>query len=74
MGSSGTKKSRKGGPRQHLAKVGTRASARQEEHYERQAIADTMGIGGASSWVKWIALAVGTLILVGAIVALIALD
>jgi len=68
------KKSRKGRRRQHLAKVGTRAGARQEEHDEREAIADTMGIGGATSWVKWLALTIGALILVGAIVALIALD
>ncbi len=68
------KKSRKGRRRQHLAKVGTRAGARQEEHNEREAIADTMGIGGAASWVKWIALALCAFVLVGAIVALIALD
>ena len=68
------KKSRKGRRRQHLAKVGTRAGAPQEEHYEREAIADTMGIGGATSWVKWIALTIGALILVGALIALIALD
>jgi hypothetical protein len=68
------KKSRKGGRRQHLAKVGTHAGARQEQHDEREAIADTMGIGGAASWVKWTALAIGALVLVGAIVALIALD
>jgi len=75
MGSSGMKKkSRKGGRRQHLAKVGTRAGARQEEHDEREAIADTMGIGGAAPWVKWTVLAIGAFILVGAIVALIALN
>ena len=74
MGRSGRRKSRKGGRRQHLAKVGTRSGARQEQHYEREAIADTMGIGGAAPWVKWVALAIGSLILVGAIVALIALD
>ena len=55
------KKSRKGKPRQHLEKVGThtRDSARQEQHLEREAIADTMGFGGASPWVKWSFLLVG---------------
>jgi hypothetical protein len=68
------KKSRKGGRRQHLAKVGTRDEARREQHLERDAIADTMGMGGAALWVKWIALLIGAIVLIGAVVALIALD
>jgi hypothetical protein len=74
MGRSGMKKSRKGGRRQHLAKVGTRDEARQEQHLERDAIADTMGMGGAAPWVKWIALFIGAIVLIGAVVTLIALD
>jgi dolichyl-phosphate-mannose--protein O-mannosyl transferase len=68
------KKSRKGGRRQHLAKVGTRDEARQEQHRERDAVADTMGMGGAASWVKWVALFIGAIVLIGAVVTLIALD
>jgi hypothetical protein len=67
-------KSRKGGRRQRLAKVGTRDEARQEQHLERDAIADTMGMGGAAPWVRWIALFIGAIILIGGVVTLIALD
>lgn len=67
------KKSRKGGKRQHLAKVGTHGTARAQEHREREAIADTMGIGGAAPWLKWTVLAIGTFILIGALIAFIAL-
>jgi hypothetical protein len=68
------KKSRKGGRRQHLEKVGTRDEARQEQHLERDAIADVMGMGGAARWVKWVALFIGAIVLIGAVVTLIALD
>lgn len=70
MGSKGMKRSRKGGSRQHLAKVGSHESARQSQHRERQAIADTMGFGGAAPWLKWALLCIGALILVGGVVAL----
>jgi hypothetical protein len=33
-----------------------------------------MGIGGAAPWVKWIALFIGAIVLIGAVVTLIALD
>jgi hypothetical protein len=68
------KRSRKGGRRQHLSKVGTHESARHEQHLEREAIADTMGFGGSSSWVKWVAAMIIVLIVVGGLVSLIALD
>jgi len=82
MGSSGSKKRRKGkgggksGTRpQHLEKVGnTRASAEHEQALERSAIADTMGLGNAPPWLKVGCLVIGALILVGAVIALIALD
>ena len=82
MGSSGSKKRRKGkgGGKsgthpQHLEKVGnTRASAEHEQALERSAIADTMGLGNAPGWLKMGCLVIGALILIGAVVSLIALD
>jgi hypothetical protein len=74
MGSQGEKRTRKGGHRQHLRKVGTHDAVRAEQHRERQAVADTMGFGGAPPWVRWTALFVGALILIGGVVTLVALD
>ena len=74
MGSQGEKRTRKGGKRTHLAKVGTHDAARAEQHREREAIADTMGFGRAPAWVKWTALFLGAVILVGGVVTLVALD
>lgn len=74
MGSKGMSRARKGGGRRHLPKVGTRDEIRQSQHLEREAIADTMGIGGNPSWLKWGALLVGALVVVVAVVALVALD
>jgi hypothetical protein len=79
MGSSGMKRRRKGGGKsghnqQHLPKVGTRDEAEYEQHLERQAVADTMGLGNAPSWLKWGCLLIGALVLAGAVVSLIALD
>ncbi|HEX6312496.1 MAG TPA: hypothetical protein VF152_12845 [Acidimicrobiia bacterium] len=74
MGSRGMKRNRKGGPREHLPKVGTRDEVREEQHLEREAIGDVMGLGGVPSWIRWGALLVGAAILVVAVVALVALD
>jgi hypothetical protein len=74
MGSSGSKRNHKGEARQHLPKVGTRDEIREEQHLEREAIADTMGFGRAPGWVKWMALCAGTAILILGVVTLIALD
>lgn len=74
MGSRGMKRSRKGGPRQHLPKVGTRDELHEEQHLEREAVGDVMGLGGIPSWVRWGALWVGAAILVIAVVSLIAID
>lgn len=74
MGSQGEKHSRKGGRREHLPKVGTRDEARAEQHREREAVADTMGLGRTPAWVRWTALFVGALILIGGVVTLVALD
>jgi hypothetical protein len=73
VGSQGEKRSRKGGQRQHLPKVGTRDAARAEQHRERGAVADTMGLGRTPLWVRWTALFVGAVILIGGVVTLVAL-
>ena len=74
MGSQGEKRTRKGQKRTHLAKAGSHNAARAEQHREREAIADTMGFGRAPAWVKWTALFLGAVILVGGVVTLVALD
>ncbi len=74
MGSQGEKRTRKGQKRTHLAKVGTRDEARAEQHREREAIADTMGFGRTPAWVRWTALFLGAVILIGGVVTLVALD
>jgi hypothetical protein len=74
MGSQGEKRTRKGKKRTHLAKVGTHNAARAEQHREREAIADTMGFGRTPAWVKWTALFLGAVILVGGVLTLVALD
>jgi hypothetical protein len=74
MGSQGEKRSRKGGQRQHLPKVGTRDAVRAEQHREREAIADTMGLGRTPAWVRWTVLFIGAVILIGGVVTLVALD
>ena len=73
MGSRGDKRSRRGKRRQHLPKVGTRDGIRAEQHRERQAIADTIGFGRTPAWVRWTALFIGAVILVGGVVTLVAL-
>ena len=74
MGSQGEKRSRKSKHRKHLPKVGTRDEARAEQHRERQAIADTMGMGRTPLWVRWTALFIGAVILIGGVLTLVALD
>jgi len=74
MGSQGKKHSRKGGRRESLPKVRTRDEARAEQHREREAVADTMGLGRTPAWVRWTALFVGAAILIAGVVTLVALD
>jgi hypothetical protein len=73
MGSQGEKRTRKGGRRQHLPKVGTRNAVRAELHRERGAVADTMGFGRTPAWVRCTALFVGAVILIGCVETLVAL-
>jgi hypothetical protein len=73
MGSQGEKRTRKRRHRQHLPKVGTRGAVRAEQHREREAIADTIGLGRTPAWVRWTALFVGAVILIGGVVTLVAL-
>jgi len=74
MGSSGQKKSRKTHKKpQHLAKVGTKAGTDAEMKARRRAVADGMGIGGAPPWVRYTALVVVVLLILGAIGGLIVL-
>lgn len=74
MGSSGMKRSRTGRRREHLPKVGRRDNTRKVQQLERDAIADTGGFGATAPWVRWTALVICTLIVVGGVVALIAID
>jgi hypothetical protein len=73
VGSSGSKKSRKGGKRQHLDKVGqhTPSAAAHEQQRERSAVMDTMGMGGSSGASRAIMWIVGVVLLILAIVALL---
>ena len=75
MGSSGSKKSRKGGKRQHLDKVGqhTPSAAAREQKRERSAVMDVMGMGGSSGAGKTVVWIIGVIMIVLAIVALLVL-
>ena len=67
------KKSRKGGKRQHLDKVGqhTHNAAAAEQKRERSAVMDVMGMGGSGGGSRTIVWIVGAILLVMAIFALI---
>lgn len=73
MGSSGSKKNRKGGKRQHLEKVGqhSHSAAAAEQHRERGAVMDVMGMGGSSQGSRSAVFIIGAIVLVVAILALI---
>jgi hypothetical protein len=73
MGSSGMKKNRKGGKRQHLDKVGQHShdAAKAEQRRERSAVMDVMGLGGSGRGGRVFVSALGVILLVVAILALI---
>lgn len=53
------KRRRKGGNPQHLSKVGTHTQAAAEQHREREAVLDVMGVhhdAGSTHWFTWVAI------------------
>ena len=70
MGSSGSKKTRKGKPRQHLAKVGTPAENRHTQHAAERDVAGNFGLHG-KGWLYWAAVAVIVLIVIGGLLSLV---
>ena len=69
MGSSGSKKSRKGKSRQHLSKVGTPAENSHTMHSAERDVVGNFGIHGKGV-LFWIAVVVIVLIAIGGIVTL----
>jgi hypothetical protein len=63
MGSSGSKKTRKGTPRQHLAKVGTPAENSHTMHSSERDVVGNFGVRG-KGWMFW-----GAVVVLVAIVA-----
>jgi len=63
MGSSGSKKTRKGKSRQHLAKVGTPAENRHTQHAAEHDVVGNFGVRG-KGWIFW-----GAVVVLVAIVA-----
>jgi hypothetical protein len=57
MGSSGSKKTRKGAPRQHLAKVGAPAENRHTQHAAERDVVGNFGVG-SKGWLFWTALVI----------------
>ncbi len=58
MGSSGSKKTRKGKPRQHLAKVGTPAENSHTQHAAERDVVGNFGVHGGKGWLFWTAVVV----------------
>jgi len=80
MGSAGQKRSRKakkgqsGKPR-HMPKVGTATEDRYAIHHERDAVMGNMGVGRRTSPIlKWTAVILIVLLVVGGVVTLIAIS
>jgi hypothetical protein len=70
MGSSGTKKTRKGKPRQHLAKVGTPAENAHTMHAAERDVVGNFGLHGKGP-LYWMAVALIVLIVIGGVVTFI---
>jgi hypothetical protein len=69
MGSSGSKKTRKGKPRQHLAKVGTPAENAHTMHAAERDVVGNFGVQGRGL-VFWVAVVVIALVVIGGVVSL----
>ena len=69
MGSSGSKKTRKGTSRQHLAKVGTPAENSHTMHAAERDVVGNFGVRG-KGWMFWVAVVVIVLIVIGGVVSL----
>jgi hypothetical protein len=70
VGSKGSKP-RKPTHSQHLPKVGTRSDLEYDQHEEREAVLDVLGVGDSSAWLKYTVVIIGILLLIGAIGGLI---
>jgi hypothetical protein len=68
MGSSGTKKTRKGKPRQHLAKVGTPTANAHTTHSAERDVVGNFGVH-RRGWMFWGAVAVIVLIVLGGLLS-----
>ena len=73
MGSKGSKP-RKPQHSQHLPKVGSSTEDERLMHEEHQAIADVMGVGGASQWMKVVVIGIALVLLIGAVLGLVFCD
>jgi hypothetical protein len=69
MGSSGSKKTRKGNSRQHLAKVGSPAENSHTMHSAERDVVGNFGVRG-KGWMFWGAVIVMTIIVIGGVVSL----
>jgi hypothetical protein len=69
MGSSGTKKNRKGRRPQHLAKVGTPAESAHTMHAAERDVVGNFGVR-SKGWIFWVAVVVIAIIAIGGIVTL----
>jgi hypothetical protein len=69
MGTSG-QKARKGKTRRHLDKVGTHTN---HQASERRAVAEQMGLGHAPQWLRFTAIVVALLLIVGALFGLLSI-
>jgi hypothetical protein len=69
MGSSGTKRTRKGNARPHLAKVGTPAEEAHTLHAAERDVVGNFGVRG-KGLMFWIAVAIIVVIGIGGVVAL----
>jgi len=73
MGSRG-QKPRKPEHSEHLPKVGTATENERALHEEREAVLDNIGLAGTPSWLKLTIGVVAVLVVIGAVIALVALN